>query len=397
MKRINQLYHIGLLSFLTLWLQACSHEIIDIDKIEEHLELQASSTDITLDADHLTDDIITFTWKEARPISNDHIILYTSKLDVVGNNFGSSTAIMNYEDDGIFSRAFTSEQIQNWANEKWQLPVNTPFTLEFRVVAQWQGGPTFEAPEVRTIKVNVEPIRTIVFDADKVFLGGTSIPGTNRVEMGTTAENDGIYAHLLQLEEGELQIPIEFNGETNYISPANGDGTLKDGESIDVAVRENPISWKIEQPGEYRIVVNMQNATATIYSSAKALHPAVVEWMLDGNLQTTTVNDLWEYGEPTGWSWRGGNWTQSTADPQVFVYSGPAMTGRTKFGVYPTNQSYVYTGNNTSADTPVTHGATHNVFGGYSADERNAYFRLPSGTNFIVLDIRNKILVASQK
>lgn len=397
MKRINNLYKIGLLSFLTLWLHACSYEIQDIDKVEEHLELQASSMDITLDADHLTDDIITFTWKPARPVLNDHIILYTSKLDVVGNNFGSSTAIMNYEDDGIFSRSFTSEQIQNWANQKWKLPVNTPFTLEFRIVAQWEGGATFESPEVRTVRVNVQPIKTIVFDADKVFLDGTAVPGISKLEMGTTVENGDIYAHLLQLEKGELQIPIEFNGETNYISPADGDGTLKDGESIDVVVRENPVSWKIENPGEYRIVVNMQKATATIYSPSKALQPAVVEWMLDGNLQTTVVNDLWEYGEPTGWSWRGGNWTQSTADPQVFVYAGPAINGRTKFGVAPHNQSYVYTGNNTSTDTPVTHGTTYNVFSGYSANERNAYFRLPSGTNFIILDIRNKTMVASQR
>jgi len=396
MKEIAYLYRILTFSIIVCGVTACNYEIVDIDNVPGTMTLQSSSTEIALDADHLTDDIITFTWKPARPILNDHIILYTSKLDVVGNNFGSSTTIMNYEDDGIFSRSFTSEQIQNWANEKWKLPVNTPFTLEFRVTAQWEGGPTFEAPEVKTITVRVQPIRTIVFDADKVFLDGSAVQ-ESKMELGTTVENDNIYAQVLHLEPGELIIPIEYKGETNYLSPTDNEGTLKDGETINVVLRESPVSWKIENAGEYRVVIDMQKATAAIYSPAKALQPAVVQWTLDGAMQTTIVNDLWEYGEPTGWSWRHGNWTQSTADPQVFVYTGPAMNGRTKFGVHPTNQSYVYTGNNTGADTPVTHGTTYNVFSGYSANERNAYFRLPSGTNFIVLDIRNKTLVASQK
>jgi len=394
MKKITYLYRTLTLFIAVCGLNACSNEIVDIDKVSESMTLQASSAEIALDVDHLTDDIITFTWEAARPTSEDHVVLYTTKLDVIGNNFGSSTAIMNYEDDGVFSRSFTSEQLQNWANEKWKLPVNTPFTLEFRIIAQWEGGPTFEAPEVKTATVRVQPIRTIVFDADNVFLDGTSVPGS-RIELATTVENDNVYAHVLDLDAGELIIPISYNGETNYISPSDNDGTLKDGETISVTVRENP--WKIENPGEYRVVINMQKATAAIYSPAKALQPAVVQWTLDGTMQTTTVNDLWEYGEPTGWSWRGGNWTQSIADPQIFVYSGPAINGRTKFGVHPINQSYVYTGNNTSSDTPVTHGTAYNLFSGYSDNERNAYFRLPSGTNFIILDIRNKTMIASQR
>ena len=396
MKKIIYLYRILTFSAIVCGLNACNYEIVDIDKVPETMTLQASSTEIALDVDRLTEDIITFTWEAARSTSEDHVVTYTTKLDVMGNNFGSSTAIMHYEDDGVFSRSFTSEQLQNWANEKWKLPVNTPFTLEFRVTAQWEGGPTFEAPEVKTVTVRVQPIRTIVFDADKVFLDGSAVQ-ESKVELGTTVENDNVYAQVLHFEPGELIIPIEYNGETNYISPTDNDGTLKDGETINVVVRENPVSWKIENTGEYRVVIDMQKATVTIYSPAKALQPAVVQWTLDGAMQTTIVNDLWEYGEPTGWNWRGGNWTQSIADPQIFVYSGPAINGRTKFGVHPTNQSYVYTGNNSSANTPVTHGTTYDVFSGYSANERNAYFSLPSGTNYIILDIRNKTMVATRR
>ncbi len=397
MKKLKFLYKTLPLLCVGLYLTSCEQEIMDIEKVQERLELKASATDIALNEDHLTDEIVTFTWTEARPVSDDHLVSYTTKLDVVGNNFGSSTAIMNYEDEGVLSRSFTSEQLQNWANEKWGIPANKPFTVEFRVVAQWEGGATFEAPEVRTVRVNVQPIKTVVFDADKVFLDGTAVPGMSPVEISKTVENPAQYAFLVNLEAGDLHIPVEFDGATNYISAADGNIELQDGETIGVKMRETPFAWKIVTPGQYRVVVNMQKATVAIYSPDKALTPAVVEWPLSGVTQTTTVTNLWVYGEPTGWAWRAGNWTQSLADPQIFIYSGPALSGRTKFGVQPNNQTYVYTGNNTATNTPVTQGTVYNLFSGYTTNERNAYFSIPAGTNFIILDIRHMTMVASKK
>src|SRR5690606_4156934 len=338
MKKIAYLYRTLTLFIAFCGLNACSYEIVDIDKVPETMTLQASSGEIALDVEHLTDDIITFTWEPARSTSEDHVVLYTTKLDVIGNNFGSSTAIMQYEDDGIFSRSFTSEQLQNWANEKWKLPVNTPFTLEFRVIAQWAGGPTVEAPEVKTVTVRVQPIRTIVFDAGNVFLDGSSVPGS-RIELAKTIENNNVYAHVLDLDAGELIMPISYNGETNYISPSDNDGTLQDGETISVAVRVNPIPWKIENPGEYRVVIDMQKATATIYSPAKALMPKVVEWNGGAGTITTEITDLWMHGAINNWGTPiKMNCAVSLADPQVLVYTG-GTTGKTKFIVYGGNDN----------------------------------------------------------
>ena len=376
---------------------ACKKQINDIEKAQETIELKASSEAIALDGNNLSKDIVTFTWAKARPQSDDHMVSYTTKLDVVGNNFGAGTAIMTYEDDGVYSKSFTSEQLQTWANQKWGIPVNKPFTLEFRVVAQWEGGATFEAPEVRTIRINVTPIKTVVFEADKVFLGGSAIIGINRIEMPKTLENLNQYAYVLNLQPGNLEIPVEFQGATNYIAAADASSVLNDGEAVTIKIRENAFSWKIETAGQYRVVVNMQKATATIYSPAKALKPASVNWILDNVATTTEVNNLWTYGEPTGWAWRAGSWTQSLADPQLFVYSGPALSGRTKFGVAATNQTYVFTGNNTQTNTAVTVGVSYSLVSGFSANERNAYFGLPSGTNFMVLDIRNRTFVAYKR
>lgn len=396
MKKVTCLYKVLPFVFALACLNACE-ENADIDPVNERLELTASSTHIALDANRLTDDILTFTWTEARPLSDDYLVSYTTKLDVVGNNFGSSTTILSYEDEGVFSRSFTSEQLQNWANEKWMIKVNKPFTLEFRVVAQWEGGPTFEAPEVRTVTVEVEPVRVEVFGADKMFVGGSAVSDGNPIEINKTVENESRYAWYGPLVAGELQVPVELEGETYYLVPQDGNGTIRSGEAVGVKMQETPGAWTVETDGDYRIVIDMEKTTATLYTPDRPLEPAVVTWPLDGVEQNTTVANLWQYGEPTGWAWKTGNWKQSMADPQVFIYSGPALSGRTKFGVHPHNQSYVYTGNNTAKDTQVSFGTVYTLYGGYSGNERNAYFKLPAGTNFIILDLRNMTMEAFKK
>lgn len=407
MKSIKYLYKIVPLLLTVLCLNACSYEVMDIDKVEEHLELEASAADIILDGDHITDDIITFNWSKARELSNDYIVSYTTKLDVVGNNFGSSTVILNYEDSGVYSKSFTSEQLQNWANQKWGLVANKPFTVEFRVIAEFEGGETFEVAEVRTITVNVQPIKTVVFDADNVYLDGTAVPGLSSVEMSKTIENENQYAYVLNLQAGELQIPVEFNGETNYIRPADGKATLQDGEAVEIIMRDTPFSWNIVTPGEYRIVVNMKKATVAIYSPATALMPKSVVWNNGAGVVTTTeVADLWMHGAINSFGTPiKMNCTVSLADPQILIYTGGKI-GKTKFIVYggtdnDKNLAYAFSCPLTTAgvkqELSLTLGKEDPLSGGFSSAQRNSYYTIPSGANFVVLDLRNMTIIAEKR
>jgi len=407
MKKIEYLYKTWPLLFLILGFAACKKGINDIEKVQEQMALTTSSASITLDENNLSKNIITFNWKPARPQSDDHLVSYTTKLDIVGNNFGSSTAIMNYEDDGTLSRSFTSEQLQNWANQKWGVPTNKSFTVEFRVVAQWEGGATFEAPEVRTVQVNVTPIRTVVFDADKVFLGGSAVPGLSKVEMLKTLENLDQYAYVLNLQPGDLQIPVEYSGATNYIASADASTTLNDGTAIGIKMRETAFSWKIETAGQYRVVVNMQKATATIYSPAQALSPKLVPWNGDGGVaQTTTVSELWMHGAINSF----GNPIKmdckvSLADPQILVYTG-GRVGKTKFIVYggtDNNKNLAYafscplTATGALQELTLVQGTVASLSGGSTSAQRNSYYTIPSGTNTLIFDLRNMTVLAEKR
>ncbi|WP_312791950.1 SusE domain-containing protein [Sphingobacterium sp.] len=404
MKISNYLYKTLFLLCGALCQIACKQEIQDIPKVQETLELQPSSENINLDEVNQTKDIIVFNWKPARAQSDDHLVSYTTTLDVVGNNFGTGTAIFNYEDDNVFSRSFTSEQLQNWANEKWGIPANKGFTLEFRVVAQWEGGGTFEAPEVRTVRVAVTPMKTVVFDADKVFLSGTAV-GNSRVEMPKTLENLDQYAYVLNLQPGELEIPVDFKGETNYVVTTDGSSVLNDGNAVGIKMRENVFSWKIETAGEYRVVVNMQKATATIFSPAKALAAKTVNWTGD-RAYTTTVTDLWMHGGINGYLIPiKMDCNVSLADPQILVYTG-GKVGSTKFivtGDNSNNKNLAYTfsapptSDGVAQTLSLTLGKVTEMGGGTVKGNRDSYFTIPATTNVLIFDLRNMTILALKR
>ncbi len=308
MKKMKFACNISLLTLVALGQWACAWDPYehDSDPVRETLELTASASQIALDENDLTATVLTFDWTPARPMSDEYLVSYKTKLDLLTNNFGSATTIETSEDDGIFSRSYTSEQLNNWANERWKVPVNKTFTLVFRVIAEYAGGPTYEMPEVRTVEVTVTPIKVDVFDADKVSLSGTALSSVTEIEK--TVENANLYAWYGELSIGELQIPVELEGQTYYIVPSDGNGALRDGELVDVKMQDDPVSWTIPAAGNYRLLIDMENKQVRIYSPATDLKPLSVTFRPNGaeaNPETTIeVLDLWAYGAGTGWGVR---------------------------------------------------------------------------------------------
>lgn len=420
MKKIKFACNVSLLTLLAVGQWACAWDPYehDADPVPETLTLTASSADIVLDEEHLTDPVLTFEWTPARQVSDDFLVTYTTKLDVVTNNFGSSTTIETVEDEGIFSRSFTSEQLNNWANERWNLPVNKNFTLAFRVIAEYVGGETYEMPEVRTVEVNVTPIHVDIFAADKMSIDGSSVVG-GETEIEKTVENENLYAWYGDLQIGELQVPVEFDGLNYYLVPADGESDIHDGELIDVKMQETPVSWNIPAAGKYRLVIDMQNKQVRFYSAATDLQPLSVTFRPNGaetNPETTMiVTDLYAYGGGTGWGVRKLNLKQSMADPQVLIYDaeehdGTKLSGSMKFCVaqnftveevsYNQNNAYCFTNPLTPEggrqNLSLTLNKVGKLHGGADGETRNSYYQIPEA-DLLILDLRNMTILARNK
>lgn len=416
MKKIKFACNVSLLTLFALGQWACAWDPYehDSDPVNETLELTASAPQIALDENNLSATVLTFDWTPARPMSDEYLVSYTTKLDLLNNNFGSATTIETSEDDGIFSRSYTSEQLNNWANERWKVPVNKTFTLAFRVIAEYAGGPTYEMPEVRTVEVTVTPIKVDVFDADKVSLSGTAISSVTEIEK--TVENANLYAWYGALSIGELQIPVELDGQTYYIVPSEGNGAFKDGELVDVKMTETPASWNIPSAGNYRLLIDMENKQVRIYSSATDLKPLSVTFRPNGaeqNPETTIeVTDLYMYGDQT-WSGRKLNCVQSLADPQILIYSGDiTFKDRTSFRIsqnfeiegvsYNISNTYAFTcplnSENKKQDVSLTLDKECPLHGGSDGETRGSYYRMTGGNNYtIIFNLREMTILATRK
>lgn len=416
MKKIKFACNLSLLTLFALGQWACAWDPYehDSDPVNETLELTASASQIALDENNLSATILTFDWTPARQMPDEYLVSYTTKLDLLNNNFGSATTIETSEDDGIFSRSYTSEQLNNWANERWKVPVNKTFTLAFRVIAEYAGGPTYEMPEVRTVEVTVTPIKVNVFDADKVSLSGTAINSTTEIEK--TVENANLYAWYGALSIGELQIPVELDGQTYYIVPSEGNGAFKDGELVDVKMQDDPVSWSIPAAGNYRLLIDMEKKQVRIYSPATDLKPLSVTFHPNGTetLPTITmeVTDLYMYGDQS-WSGKKMNCVQSLADPQILIYSGNmTFKDRTSFRVsqnfeingtsYNISNTYCFTcplnSENKKQDVTLTLDKECPLHGGSDGESRGSYYRMPSGDTYsIIINLRNMTILARKK
>lgn len=420
MKKIKFACNVSLLTLVALGQWACAWDPYEHDSapVPETLTLTASSNAVALDENNLSAPILTFEWTPARAVSDDFLVTYTTKLDVLTNNFSSSTTIETVEDDGVFSRSFTSEQLNNWANDRWKLPVNKNFTLAFRVIAEYAGGQTYEMPEVRTVEVTVTPIHVDIFAADKMSIDGSSVAG-GKTEVMKTVENENLYAWYGNLQIGELQVPVEFDGMNYYLVPADGSSDIHDGQPIDVKMQETPVSWNIPAAGNYRLLVDMENKQVRFYSEATDLQPKSVTFRPNGaetNPETTiVVTDLWAYGGGTGWGVRKLNLKQSMADPQILIYDasehdGTKLSGSMKFCVaqsftvdgtsYSKDNAYCFTNPLTAdgkrQDLSLALGKEGELHGGADGETRNSYYKIPAA-DLLIIDLRHMTILARNK
>lgn len=291
-----------------------------------------------------------------------------------------------------------------------------------------------------------------IMEVDKIFMSG-SAAGAAEIEVTQTLENESLYAWRGTLSAGTLSFPIEFGGERNLtMVPNSNDHGFNDGQANPFTTVNSSAAgsryWEITKEDVYRIVINTEERTVSIYSSANDLQPRYTVGSWNGNeagygnpVENVEVECLWMYGTfSTRVSGDDGlqvgffydyRCMRSLADPQVFVYSGaelprntgsdffnsaapagavvfyigpeePYMSETTNKLVRPWNNSYAF-GSTADAlrndhcgyyeatlNTPaeLVEGQSHN---------RYAYFNIPEGCNHVVVNTRNMTVTFRQK
>ena len=287
--------------------------------------------------------------------------------------------------------------------------------------------------ESRTVKIVAAGS---IIELDKLYMSGAAVGGDD-IEIERTLENDLLYAWRGELKAGKLYMPLLFE-ETKSISfvpKDKADHDIHDGQPHDfdqVSTESGTGSayWTIPADGTYRIVVNLDERTVTIYSSATDMKNTVVSYnnTVDGiNPYSQEVTELWMWGGFNSSSHDDGlkagfqtkyRLTQSLANPNIFVYRGDMLPrdtmssesynkdpqpGGVKFLVSNIeNNVYAY-GSTAEAKrnskvgyiSPAI-GETATLVAG-QGDNRYAYFCIPANCNFVVVDIEKLTVIFDNK
>lgn len=350
--------------------------------VVETMTLEASAQEIVLDAEEVDKVALTLTWTPAREMPDDYLVTYVTFLDVEGNDF--SNAVRQVVDDGVFTKEYTTQELQNLLVEKWNKNFSRAVNMQFKVIAKWEGGEKYVMPEVRTVDFSVRPFRPLTFDADRIFLSGDAMTGTTRKPMGKTPESDYIYAEEVYLRAGEMTIPIEYQGMTSYICPADGSVEVPDNDQVDskpAGMQYNAVvkelkadatlpAWKIPVEGYWRVIIDIENKTVKFFSPKNRLEPLTVEFAYEGRnpaswiLTKTLLAGNYYINSMTGWdSWKGKAFpfVVSKVDPMILIWSGASfnMTDAlcVKVAQGPAEVDNIRAGEGTGGEDPVQNGA----------------------------------------
>lgn len=350
--------------------------------VVETMTLEASAQEVVLDAEEVDKVALTLTWTPAREMPDDYLVTYVTFLDVEGNDF--SNAVRQVVDDGVFTKEYTTQELQNLLVEKWNKNYSRAVNMQFKVIAKWEGGEKYVMPEVRTVDFSVRPFRPLTFDADRIFLSGDAMTGTTRKPMGKTPESDYIYAEEVYLRAGEMTIPIEYQGMTSYICPADGSVEVPDNDQIDskpAGTQYNAVvkelkadatlpAWNIPVEGYWRVIIDIENKTVKFFSPKNRLEPLTVEFAYEGRdpaswiLTKTLLAGNYYINSMTGWdSWKGKAFpfVVSKVDPMILIWSGASfnMTDAlcVKVAQGPAEVDNIRAGEGTGGEDPVKNGA----------------------------------------
>lgn len=262
-------------------------------------------------------------------------------------------------------------------------------------------------PAVDTYRVTVNlaehTVRIVaagaVVDVDQMFMAGTAV-GDEQIEIKQTVEDENLYAWRGELKAGTFYLPLTFQGmqEMSIVPAAAGDKDIHDGNSqsfgqVATSTAAASRNWEIPADGTYRIVVNKEEHTITIYSAATDLKNKTIIFKrtqapTDDNC-TCEVEALWIFG---GNKYYDGSkpsdivLTQSLANPRMFVYKGEALQAdKIKFcATNHWNNEYAFgSGSTRDMQVDVTFGQKYQPLYGGQGDNRYAWFNMPEGTNYI--------------
>lgn len=247
-------------AFVALLMTACNQ---DIDNWESRnlSDVQFSNIPetIKLDEDHPDAVALNFNWSPAHNYGNDFITVYKYEFAVDGS---SAQEIVEYEDDGNFSRTYTNAQLQNLLVNHFGQKTSSFCKINLTVTASFEG-PQLKVPDVTTASFRVKTYGPKQFMADQLFVNGTAI-ADGKVELKKSTD-EMVYTATMHMVPGKVNFPVLYADEQNAVGPLTPDEVATSGDMPCIITDEAKAnSWVVSAEDNYRVMINLRTHTVRI-------------------------------------------------------------------------------------------------------------------------------------
>lgn len=249
---------------LCLIAASCNEDIDDYVS-QNNSEVQFSGLEeyIKLDEDNPDKVALSVNWSAAHNYGNDYITTYKYQFAVDGS---SAKEIVEYEDDGNFSRLYTNAELQKILVEHFGQKTSSVCKVLLTVTAEFEG-PTLKVPDVTATSIKVKTYGPKQFLADEIKVGGTAV-ADGSLTMKQQASDEMIYTATVRLVPGKINFPLTYADEQNAIGPLTADAPITKSEMEAIVTDEAKAnSWVIEEEDNYRLTVNLRNHTVKIVAA----------------------------------------------------------------------------------------------------------------------------------
>lgn len=249
---------------LCLIAASCNEDIDDYVS-QNNSEVQFSGLEeyIKLDEDNPDKVALSVNWSAAHNYGNDYITTYKYQFAVDGS---SAKEIVEYEDDGNFSRRYTNAELQKILVEHFGQKTSSVCKVLLTVTAEFEG-PTLKVPDVTATSIKVKTYGPKQFLADEIKVGGTAV-ADGSLTMKQQASDEMIYTATVKLVPGKINFPLTYADEQNAIGPLTADAPITKSEMEAIVTDEAKAnSWVIEEEDNYRLTVNLRNHTVKIVAA----------------------------------------------------------------------------------------------------------------------------------
>lgn len=283
------------------------------------MTLTLSSKEVILKKENESANAITFTWTKGNDRGTGTTLTYFFRMDIVGNNFGEAAApgtsmtITEELPEGIFTKSYTTAQLNSLLLKNFKRPGGVITNLEVQIIAQVNNSNQFQLPEVSTSSFAVTSYSPGPLP---LFMVGDAISGGWDYNAGKSLPEKTertIYNFVGDFSVGSFKVIEKAGSELPSYDPAAGNKIVYN----TTTPKSDDNVFKVAEAGRHSFYLDIDQG---IYAFGYVPYENVY---MVGN----AINGIgWDIGKARPMVWDAKN-------PEVFTFKGQFDPGEFKLAL----------------------------------------------------------------